>query len=128
MIISGGLRTAEAARRAYAASGADAIMIARGSLGNPWIFAELTGAREAAPRPQEIEAELLWILDRGAEHWGQERAAKNLRKFYPWYVERLGFHGQAANRFQRTESLDEVRELLAGASVAATNRRLIASL
>ena len=45
VIISGGLDSAESARHAYEASGADAVMIARGSLGNPWIFEELTGAR-----------------------------------------------------------------------------------
>ena len=50
VIISGGLDTAEAARRAYEESGADAVMIARGSLGNPWIFEELTGARDRARR------------------------------------------------------------------------------
>ena len=49
MIISGGLDTAEAALHAYEASGADAVMIARGSLGNPWIFEQLTGA--GAPTP-----------------------------------------------------------------------------
>ena len=49
MIVSGGLRTADAARRAYEESGADAVMIARGSLGNPWIFEQLTGARSAPP-------------------------------------------------------------------------------
>src|SRR5690606_32240212 len=36
VIISGGLRNAERARRAYAESGADAVMIARGGLGYPW--------------------------------------------------------------------------------------------
>ena len=114
VIVSGGLRSAEAARRAYELSGADAVMIARGSLGNPWIFAELTGALAEPPGAAEIETELLWLLDRAAEHWGAERAARNLRKFYPWYVERLGFNGAAADRFQRTDSLERVRELLAG--------------
>ncbi len=61
---------------------------------------------------EEIAAELRWILDRAAEHWGPERAARNLRKFYPWYLERLGVSGPDADRFQRTECLDEVRELL----------------
>ena len=50
MIISGGLSTADAAREAYRRSGADAVMIARGSLGNPWVFEELTGSRSDPPR------------------------------------------------------------------------------
>jgi tRNA-dihydrouridine synthase B len=128
VIVSGGLRTAVAARRAYELSGADAVMIARGSLGNPWIFTELTAGRTAAPSTHEIEAELRWILDRAAEHWGAERAARNLRKIYPWYVERLGFGGAAADRFQRTESLDEVRELLAESAPQAPRGALAASL
>jgi nifR3 family TIM-barrel protein len=112
VIISGGLRTASAAREAYARTGADAVMIARGALGNPWIFAELTGGPAAEPRADEIEAELRWVLDRAHEHWGPGRAARNLRKFYPWYLERLGITGREADRFQRTERLDEVREML----------------
>jgi tRNA-dihydrouridine synthase B len=128
VIVSGGLRTAELARRAYVESGADAVMIARGSLGNPWIFAQLAGERDDPPSDAEIEAELRWVLARAEEHWGPERAARNLRKFYPWYVEPLGFEGPEADRFQRTETLDEVRELLSGGPLEAANRDRIASL
>ena len=117
MIISGGLRTAEAARAAYDESEADAVMIARGGLGSPWIFEELTGRRDARPSRDEIVGELLWVLDRGEEHWGPERAARNLRKFYPWYLEQLGIVGPDADAYQRTESLDAVRAMLDGAVV-----------
>ena len=89
MIVSGGLDTAEAARQAYEASGADAVMIARGSLGNPWIFEQLTGRRTAAPDRDEVIAELLWVIGKAEEHLGPDRAARYLRKFYPWYLERL---------------------------------------
>jgi tRNA-dihydrouridine synthase B len=112
LIISGGLADAEKARQAYEASRADAVMVARGGMGNPWIFEELTGQREASPEVAEVVAELRWVLDQAAEHWGEERAARNLRKFYPWYLERLDMHGQAADEFQRTTDLDRVRELL----------------
>jgi nifR3 family TIM-barrel protein len=112
VIISGGLRSAERARRAYELSGADAVMIARGSLGNPWIFEELTGRRHAPPSREEIAGELRWVLDRAVEHWGPERAARNLRKFYPWYMEQLGIAGPEADAFQRTDSVDEARILL----------------
>ena len=112
VIVSGGLRTADKARRAYELSGADAVMIARGSLGYPWVFGELTGRRQSPPSRAEIAAELEWVLRAGVEHWGAERAARNLRKFYPWYVERLEISGAEADAFQRTESVDEVRSLL----------------
>jgi nifR3 family TIM-barrel protein len=128
VIVSGGLSTAERARLAYRESDADAVMIARGSFGDPWIFAELTGAAAAAADDEAIANELRWVLERAAEHWGPERAARNLRKFYPWYVERLGFSGVEADRFQRTESLDEVRELLAARPSAARKARVTASL
>ena len=112
VIVSGGARSAEQARRAYEVSGADAVMIARGSLGNPWVFEELVGRREEPPSSGEIIAEMRWLLDRAGEHWGPERAARNLRKFYPWYLEALDISGPAADAYQRTESLDDVRRML----------------
>jgi tRNA-dihydrouridine synthase B len=112
MIISGGLDTAEAARQAYLASGADAVMIARGSLGNPWIFEQLTGRRSADPDREEVIAELLWVIDRAEEHLGPGRAARYLRKFYPWYLERLGADKATAAAFQQSDDLAEARRLV----------------
>jgi nifR3 family TIM-barrel protein len=112
VIISGGLRSAAAAREAYERSGADAVMIARGGLGRPWVFEELTGRRDEPPTDAEVLAELRWVLDRGEEHWGAERASRNLRKFYPWYLEQLGMNGPTADAYQRAESLARVREML----------------
>ena len=112
MIVSGGLRSAELARAAYAESGADAVMLARGSLGNPWVFEELTGRRSAPPARDEIVRELLWVVDRAEEHFGAQRAAPYLRKFYPWYLDRLGEPRRAREPFQRTTDLDEARRLV----------------
>jgi tRNA-dihydrouridine synthase B len=112
LIISGGLDTAESARHAYEASGADAVMIARGSLGNPWIFEELTGERLEPPERKEIVAELLWIMDRAEEHLGPERAARYLRKFYPWYLERLDADKETAAALQESDDLDAARDLI----------------
>ena len=111
VIISGGLATAEKARTAYELSGADAVMIARGSLGYPWIFEELTGARSEPPSRQEIVTELLWVMDRAEEHFG-ERAGRYLRKFYPWYLERLGAGREQSEAFQRADDIGDVREML----------------
>jgi nifR3 family TIM-barrel protein len=112
VIVSGGLSSAERARAAYAESGADAVMLARGSLGNPWVFEQLTGRRSAPPSREEIVRELLWVVDRATEHFGTQRAAPYLRKFYPWYLDRLGEPRRAREPFQQTTDLDEVRHLV----------------
>ena len=73
-----------------AAAGAAAVLLARGSLGNPWLFSELLGLREREPNRDEIFAELDWVIDAAADHLGPDRASRYLRKFYPWYVDRVG--------------------------------------
>src|SRR5918994_1633208 len=120
VIVSGGLSSAEAARRAYEESGADAVMIARGSFGNPWVFEELTGRRAEPPSREEIVAEWLWVIDRAEEHMGSERAARYLRKFHPWYVERQEAPTEVADELQRSADLPRARELIAALAAPAT--------
>jgi tRNA-dihydrouridine synthase B len=112
VIVSGGLQSAAAARRAYEESGAAAVMIARGALGNPWVFEELTGRRSTPPERDEIVAELLWVIDRAEEHLGADRASRYLRKFYPWYMQRLQAPAELADELQRSADLDRARRLI----------------
>jgi tRNA-dihydrouridine synthase B len=117
VILSGGLRTAEAIRAAHERTGAAAVMIARGSLGNPWLFEQVLGMRAADPAPAEVLAELDWVMDRAVEHLGAERAGRYLRKFYPWYLERLGASKALQQAMQETATLADARMLLTSVSV-----------
>lgn len=90
VMLSGGLRSDEAALHTFERSGAAAVMLARGSLGNPWRFQRLLGLREGEPTREEVADELRWVIDRAEEHLGVERAGRYLRKFYPWYAETMG--------------------------------------
>jgi len=114
LIISGGLESADAARRAYRASGADAVMIARGSLGRPFIFEELTGSRTAPPSAAEIRDELLWVIDGAEQHLGPERASRYLRKFYPWYLSEIDAPRAVSEELQRDADLERAREIVGG--------------
>jgi transcription elongation factor GreA len=51
-------------------------MLARGALGNPWLFAEVLGVRDpdAPPSAQAVVEELDWIMERTVEHLGAVRA------------------------------------------------------
>ena len=55
-------------------------------------------AATTEPSREEVLDELDWVIARAAEHLGEERAARYLRKFYPWYVERLGADRDAQRR------------------------------
>jgi tRNA-dihydrouridine synthase B len=125
VLVSGGLHDADQARRAFELTGADAVLLARGSLGNPWLFEQLLGRRAEEPTDAEVLDELYWVMDRAQEHLGAERAGRYLRKFYPWYLERLsadyvdGLGGGARLRaaLQTAAGLQDVRALLAGAAL-----------
>ncbi len=98
VILTGGLSDAHHVREAFEQTGAEAVMLARGALGNPWLFARLLSQGEDEPTPEDVTAELQWTIDRAAEHLGEERATRYLRKFYPWYVARLGLDPGASRR------------------------------
>jgi nifR3 family TIM-barrel protein len=118
VLVSGGLHSAEQVRAAFEQTGAAAVLLARGSLGNPWLFEELLGRRHAQPDRAEILAELDWVIERAVEHLGRERATRYLRKFYPWYVERLGGGKALQAALQTTPTLESARELLHAAAPA----------
>ena len=117
VILTGGLDDADSVREAFDATGAAAVMLARGALGNPWLFEQLLEARDGEPAPEEVLAELDWTIDRAVEHLGEPRASRYLRKFYPWYLPRLGLGAQRTRALQEAlqaaESVAEARRLLA---------------
>jgi len=112
VILTGGLRDREAVLAAYERTGAAAVMLARGSLGNPWLFEELLGERTENPTADEILDELDWMMDAAAEHFGPVRAGRWMRKAYPWYMERLGAGRSVQACLQATESLAAARAVL----------------
>jgi nifR3 family TIM-barrel protein len=112
VMISGGLHTAAQAREAFERTGAAAVLLARGSLGNPWLFEELLGRREGPPNRDEVLAELDWVIDCAVTHLGSERAVRYLRKFYPWYLERLGAGKALQAALQTASTLEAVRALV----------------
>src|SRR4051812_34790893 len=112
VIVSGGMQGAEHIRWVFEHTGCEAVMLARGALGNPWLFAQVLGTRDEEPTPEEVLREWHWVIDRAEEHLGPVRAARYLRKFHPWYVERLGAPKEIQDALQRAETLDEQRAVL----------------
>lgn len=119
VIVTGGLHDPGAVARVFEQTGAAAVMLARGSLGNPWLFAQVLGRRDGDPSPDEVLDELDWVMERAVEHVGAQRASRYLRKFYPWYLKRLGAEQTVQDELQRSEGVDAAREILGGLRVVA---------
>ena len=101
VIGNGDVATPEAARRMREATGCDFVMIGRGALGHPWLFAQaeaILGGRPVPPAPslEERMAVMLrhirLMCDREGEYLGMRQA----RKHAAWYMR--GLRGAAAFR------------------------------
>jgi len=112
VLVSGGLQTPQAVHAAFEQTGAAGVLLARGSLGNPWLFEQVLGRRDVAPDRDEILEEVDWVIERAVEHLGADRANRYLRKFYPWYVERLGGTRALQAALQTAPTVEAARELL----------------
>lgn len=99
---SGDVWTADDALRMRAETGCDAVLVARGACGNPWIFRELRAAERGEPRPppptrDEWVRTVLGHVELQIAHRSRQRAGetpvesehhaiRELRKHLLWYT------------------------------------------
>jgi tRNA-dihydrouridine synthase B len=112
VILSGGLSDEDRTLAAFERSGAAAVMLARGSLGNPWRFARLLGRYEGEPSADEVADELETIIEAAEDHLGIDRAGRYLRKFYPWYADTLGLTKRERQALVTAPTTAHAREAL----------------
>ncbi|MCE9616168.1 MAG: tRNA-dihydrouridine synthase [Lentisphaerae bacterium] len=80
------------ARRMLDETGCDAVLVSRGALGNPWLFAQILAPGSPHPRLVEWREVLLRHLRYHCEHYGADSfAIARFRKHLLWYVS--GFRG-----------------------------------
>jgi tRNA-dihydrouridine synthase B len=114
VIGNGDIRTPEDAARMHRETGCDAVMIARGSFGQPWIFdqtRDLLQGRAMRPGP-DVETRFAIASEhaRMAAAYEPDRrgAAIEFRKHLGWYVKGLPGSAELRRRLHAVNSLDEV--------------------
>ena len=74
-------------------TGCDGVMIARGAMGNPWIFREaiesLAGQIPSSPSREERQTTALSHLEQLCGLYGESTAIPEMRKHLSWYVKGL---------------------------------------
>ena len=108
VIGSGDIFTAEDAKEMMEETGCDFVMIARGALGNPWIFREASAlwqGKTVPPKPstEEKKAMIIKHLEMLENEKGERTAVREMRKHVGWYLK--GERGAATIRRKVNEAL-----------------------
>jgi nifR3 family TIM-barrel protein len=100
-----------------AATGCDGVVIGRGCLGRPWLFAELSAAFTGNTRPTPPTlGEVADIARRHgellADHFGEDRGMREIRKHVAWYLHGFPAGSDLRRALALVKTLKELEELL----------------
>lgn len=94
VIGNGDITSPEKARRMIEYTGVDGVMVARASLGNPWLISQIHNYLEEGIDPQplslaDVHRTLLSHIDGLVEYYGERTALGLSRKYVCWYCKNL---------------------------------------
>ncbi len=93
----------------------DAVMVARGALGNPFIFREILAARKGeTPVPAGLEEKIAAALKHlrlAVENKGEKRAAREFRKHAAWYLKGVKNASDIRQRIQKAATQKEYENI-----------------
>ncbi|WP_285610983.1 tRNA dihydrouridine synthase DusB [Actinokineospora globicatena] len=114
---NGDIFSAEDALRMMRETGCDGVVVGRGCLGRPWLFRELHAALTGQPVPAGPSlGEVAAILHRHAvllaDHIGEEKGLRDLRKHMAWYLRGFPIGSDLRKSFAMVSGLPELEDLL----------------
>ncbi|GGG22923.1 tRNA-dihydrouridine synthase [Rhodococcoides trifolii] len=115
---NGDIFGADDAARMMSETGCDGVVVGRGCLGRPWLFAELSAALNGRPEPTPPNlGEVAQIMRRHAElladHHGEDRGLRELRKHVAWYMRGFPAGSDLRVKMATVSTLGELDSLLA---------------
>jgi nifR3 family TIM-barrel protein len=114
---NGDIFEADDAVAMMASTGCDGVVIGRGCLGRPWLFAELSAALTGAPAatPPTL-GEVARIIRRHGEllaaHFGEDKGMRDIRKHIAWYLHGFPVGADIRRALALVKTLGELDALL----------------
>ena len=117
VIGNGDVHTGEDALRLMKETGCDFVMIARGAMGNPWIFRDAIALWKGDPKPGSPDLEerirvMQKHLDYVYEAKGAYSAVREMRKHVAWYLKGVKNSAEARRLVNTIQDIDELKALL----------------
>ena len=124
---NGDIYSADDALRMLEETGCDGIMVARGSLGNPWIFTEIAARLKGLPYTPPTAEEKIRVaishLQLMVNEKGEKIAVPEARKHLSWYTKGMVGASAARNEINRATTLDQMKSILKSVIMAEANAR-----
>ncbi|MBU1869493.1 MAG: tRNA dihydrouridine synthase DusB [Candidatus Omnitrophica bacterium] len=127
VIGSGNVFLAFGVKKMFEETGCDAVAIARGALGNPWIFKQSVellkdGRIITKPARQDIKRVMTEHLDACVDFYGERGAVVIFRKFFSWYTK--GFRGvrHLREKSSRVKTKKEMYQIIQDCSSPAKQK------
>lgn len=119
VIANGDIVDAESAKRCLKWTGADGLMIGRGTLGDPWVFAEVKAAmegREYEGRPclQERVDTAVRQFELAYEDKGEKIACLEARKHFAWYLKGVSHSSYYKDQISHITTMEDMRRIAEG--------------
>ena len=117
VIASGDVFSVQLAEKMFSETGCDGLVVARGCLGNPWLFRELEAhfgkkAGYSAPSHEEIRRVMLEHLESYIRFYGERSAVVVFRKFFSWYTKGFPRVRVVREKISRVKSEAEMRSII----------------
>ena len=112
VIGNGDIKSWEDARQMLKETGCSGVMIARGALGNPWIFKEIKEQRAYYPSLEERREVILKHFFFMEELLGEKKAVVEMRKHIIWYTKGMPGALRLRQRLSEVKSRERLLELV----------------
>lgn len=116
VIGNGDLFTAESVAEMFTHTGCDAVLIARGTFGQPWIledvYRKLSGEAPIIRTPLDYRDALLEHLDHVVTYANDRRAAMDMRRIGCWYLKQGKGTRALRESLNRSKVISETRRLI----------------
>ena len=112
VVANGGVMDDESARLLRRQSRCTRIMVARGAIGNPWIFSGLTGIEARAPTHQELCSQVETQVAGMVRLYGEDVGMRNARKIILAYLKGRGYRRQRRAAVTQLETMVAFRRFM----------------
>ncbi len=109
VIASGDAFSAQLIKKIFDDTGCDGVAVARGALGNPWIFKDIS----VQPDKREIIRTMLTHLDACIDFYGERVGVVKFRKFFIWYTKGFRKIRPLRERVSGAKTRQAIRDIIA---------------